>query len=101
LNEDLSSLGVERWPFVMESGGPDVTIVRVLRVFQAKGAGMTIQTLTLGKRKFVVVLEKDFRRLQARAEEISVQDEGDIAEAKRREREPSVSLEAVRKRLGL
>ena len=62
---------------------------------------MTIQTLTLGKRKFVVVPEKDYRRLQAKAEEISAQDKGDIAEAKRRAHEPSVSLEAVRKRLGL
>lgn len=62
---------------------------------------MTIQTLTLGKRKFVVIPEKDFRRLQAKAEEISVQDKGDIAEAKRREREPSIPLAAVRKRLGL
>ena len=62
---------------------------------------MTVQTLTLGKRKFVVVPEKHYRRLQAKAEEISVQDKGDIAEAKRREHEPSVSLAAVRKRLGL
>lgn len=28
---------------------------------------MTIQTLTLGKRRFVVVPEKDFQRLQKRA----------------------------------
>ncbi len=61
----------------------------------------TVQTLTLGKRKFVVVPEKDFRRLQRKAEEISAQDKGDIAEAKRREHEPSVPLGAVRKRLGL
>ena len=62
---------------------------------------MTIQTLILGKRKFVVIPESDFRRLQCKAEEISAQDKGDIAEAKRREREPSVPLRAVRKRLGL
>lgn len=62
---------------------------------------MTIQTLILGKRKFVVIPEKDFRRLQSRAEEISTQDKGDVAEAKRRDREPSVPLRAVRKRLGL
>jgi hypothetical protein len=62
---------------------------------------MTIQTLTLGKRKFVVIPEKDFRRLQRKAGEISNQDKGDIAEAKRREHEPAVPLEAVRKRLGL
>ncbi len=62
---------------------------------------MTVQTLTLGKKKFVIVPEKDFRRLQQKAEEISTQDKGDIAEAKRRQREPSVPLAAVRKRFGL
>ena len=62
---------------------------------------MTIQTLILGKRKFVVIPEADFRRLQSKAEQVSTQDKGDIAEAKRREREPSVPLHAVRNRLGL
>lgn len=62
---------------------------------------MTVQTLVLGKRKFVVVPEKDFRRLQAKAEEISSQDKGDIAEAKRRQYEPAIPLATVRKRLGL
>lgn len=62
---------------------------------------MAIQTLIIGKRKFVLIPEKDFRRLQLKAEQISAQDKGDIAEAKRREREPSVPLHAVRKRLGL
>ncbi len=55
----------------------------------------------LGKRKFVVMPEKDFRRLQEKAEAIRSQDKGDIAEAKRREREPSVPLATVRKRRGL
>ncbi len=62
---------------------------------------MTVQTVKLAGKRFVIVPEKDFRRLQEQAEEISVQDKGDIAEAKRREREPSVPLAAVRKRLGL
>ena len=62
---------------------------------------MTIQTLIIGKRKFVLIPEKDFRRLQSKAEQVSAQDKGDIAEAKRRERESSVPLHAVRKRLGL
>ena len=62
---------------------------------------MTVQTVKLAGKRFVIVPEKDFRRLQEKAEEISVQDKGDIAEAKRREHEPSVPLEAVRKRLGL
>ena len=62
---------------------------------------MTVQTVELVGKRFVIVPEKDFRRLQAQVEKISVQDKGDIAEAKRREREPSVPLDAVRKRLGL
>ena len=62
---------------------------------------MTVQTLILGKRKFVVVPEKEFRALQKRAEAIRVQDAGDAEEAKRREKEPSISLAAVRKRLGI
>jgi hypothetical protein len=62
---------------------------------------MTVQTVKLAGKRFVIVPEKDFRRLRKQAEDISAQDKGDIAEAKRREREPSVSLEAVRKRLGL
>ena len=62
---------------------------------------MTVQTVKLGGKRFVIVPEKDFRQLQEKAEEISIQDKGDIAEAKRRERESSVPLEVVRKRLGL
>jgi hypothetical protein len=73
----------------------------MFRTHYRKGINMTVQTLTLGKQKFVVVPEKEFRRLQKKAEEISAQDRGDIAEAKRREKEPSISLEAVRKRIGL
>ena len=62
---------------------------------------MTVQAVKLAGKRFVIVPEKDFRRLQKQAEDISIQDRGDIAESKRREREPSVSLESVRKRLGL
>jgi hypothetical protein len=62
---------------------------------------MTVQTLTLGKKKFVVLPEKEFRRLQLKAEEIGAQDRGDVAESKRREHEPSASLASVRKRLGI
>jgi hypothetical protein len=62
---------------------------------------MTVQTLRMGGKKFVVIPEREFRRLKKKAEELSTQEKGDIAEAKRREREPSVPLESVRKRLGL
>lgn len=63
---------------------------------------MTTQNLTLGKRKFVVVAEKDFRELQRQAEAISRQDEGDIAEAKRRKVQgPSRPYAELRQKLGL
>ena len=63
---------------------------------------MTIQTVRLGKKKFVIVPEEDFRRLQMRAEEVSEQDKGDIAEAKRRKAAgPAKQYAALRKKLGL
>lgn len=74
---------------------------------------MTVQTLKLGRERYVLLREKDYRRLKAKAKaeqgprsrgkprRLTVQDKGDIAEAKRREHEPSIPLAAVRKRLGL
>ena len=53
---------------------------------------MSVQTIRMGRQKFVVIPEREFRRLQKKA-----QDKGDIAEAKRREREPSVPLGSVRR----
>ncbi len=63
---------------------------------------MTVQTVRLGKKKFVILAEEDFRRLQLRADEISEQDKGDIAEAKRRKAAgPAKPYAGLRKRLGL
>lgn len=68
---------------------------------------MTVQTLKLGGKRFVVLPEKDYRELKARPprkakpRRLTAQDKGDIAEAKRREHEPSIPLEAVRQRPGL
>ncbi|HUO10949.1 MAG TPA: hypothetical protein VM008_21795 [Phycisphaerae bacterium] len=63
---------------------------------------MTVQTLTIGKKKFVVIPEKDFRQLQEQAELISAQDRGDIAEAKRRKHSgPTRPYAELRKKLGL
>jgi hypothetical protein len=62
----------------------------------------------LGGKKFVVVPEKDYRDLKAKAarpfrkpRRVSAQDRGDIAEAKRRAREPSLPYSELRKELGL
>jgi hypothetical protein len=62
---------------------------------------MTVQTVKLAGKRFVIMSEKDYRRLQKKAEALEEQELGDIAEAKRRGREPSVSLGEVRKRLKL
>jgi len=63
---------------------------------------MTVQTVKLGGKKFVILTEKDFRRLQEKAERISAQDRGDVAESRRRMKEPGgKSLAEVRKRLGV
>jgi hypothetical protein len=63
---------------------------------------MTVQTLTLGRKRFVVLPEKEFRRLQAKAEELAAQDRGDVAESRRRMKEPGgKTLAEVRKRLGV
>jgi hypothetical protein len=50
---------------------------------------MTVQTVKLGGKSFVIVPEKDFRRLQERAQQASTQDRGDVAESWRRMKEPS------------
>lgn len=70
---------------------------------------MTVQTLTLGKRKFVVVPETDFRRLQERAADMAAKDEDrrDAAilrrrldEMRRRGEKPTPYVQ-FRKQLGL
>ncbi|HEV8607845.1 MAG TPA: hypothetical protein VGQ99_21095 [Tepidisphaeraceae bacterium] len=63
---------------------------------------MTFQTVQLAGKKFVILAEDDFRKLQSRAEEISAQDKGDIAEAKRRKAAgPAKPYSELRKKLGL
>jgi hypothetical protein len=60
--------------------------------FHATGDAMTIQTVNLGRREFVILSKKDFIRLQRRAGELTQQDLGDIAESKRRLAEPGRSI---------
>ena len=63
---------------------------------------MVVQTVKLGRRKFVIVPEVDFRRLQRQAEHVSEQDKGDVVEAaRRRARGPSRPYQELRKKLGL
>ena len=63
---------------------------------------MVIQTLTFGRRKYVVISAKDFQRLQRRAEVISAQNRGDVTEARRRKSKGPIRPYAkLRKKLGL
>ncbi|HEY3243271.1 MAG TPA: hypothetical protein VGM03_07960 [Phycisphaerae bacterium] len=62
---------------------------------------MPPQTIKLLGREFVLIAKRDYERMKARLEQQDRQDRGDIAEAKRRTREPSIPLKEVRRRLGL
>ena len=62
---------------------------------------MTVQTVKLAGKNFVIVPEKDFRRLQKQASGAAAIDR-DLAEHRRRMKEPGgKSLAQVRKELGL
>jgi hypothetical protein len=71
---------------------------------------MTVQTLKLGRERFVLLKEKDYRQLlktnaQSRparkARRPTAQDLDDVAEAKRREKEPTRPYAELRRDLGL
>jgi phage FluMu protein gp41 len=61
---------------------------------------MTVQTLKIGRREFVLLPKRDFERIAAQAHRQDEQDAGDVAESRRRMKEPGGStLAQVRKRL--
>jgi len=63
---------------------------------------VTIQTINLAGKRFVIVPEKDFERLQRQAEDSAELDRGDIAEAKKRKAAgPARPYSQLRKKLGL
>lgn len=74
---------------------------------------MTVQTVKIGRERFVLMKEKDYRDLKAKAggarpvrksRRLTAQDRGDIAEAIRRLKHSSdreISYDEARKRLGL
>jgi len=72
---------------------------------------MTVQTVKLGRERFVLLREKDFRQLKARADSKSrpvvkprrpsALDREDIALAKSRQSEPTRPYSQLRKELGL
>jgi hypothetical protein len=64
---------------------------------------MVVKTLKIGKREFVLVPKRGFDRLAAQArrqEEQDRQDAGDVAESRRRMKEPGgATLAELRKKL--
>jgi hypothetical protein len=67
---------------------------------------MTVQTLKIGKREFVVLPKRDFDRIAAKARkqvEQERQDAGDVAESRRRMKAGgrTITLPELRKKLGL
>jgi PHD/YefM family antitoxin component YafN of YafNO toxin-antitoxin module len=71
---------------------------------------MTVQTVKLGRERFVLLREKDYRQLKAKADRqespgrsrrLTAQDRGDIAEARRRRNESAHPYSELRKELGL
>jgi len=63
---------------------------------------VTVQTLKIGKCEFVLVPKRDFERLAAQArrqDEQDRQDAGDVAESRRRRKEPGgISLPELRRK---
>ena len=63
---------------------------------------MTVQTIELAGKRFVIVAENDFKRLRQRPEDSAERDRGDIAAAKRRKAAgPARPYAHLRKKLGL
>jgi hypothetical protein len=60
---------------------------------------MTVQPLRIGKREFVLLSKRDFERLSAQARRQTDQDRqdaGDVAESRRRRKQPGGSSLAAR-----
>jgi hypothetical protein len=62
---------------------------------------MAAQTVKLLGKEFVLIPKREFDRMRRQIEQQQRQDRGDVAEARRRGKEPSIPLAEVRKRLGL
>ena len=68
------------------------------------GKHMTLSTLKIGSREFVVVVRKDFEHLRRKADLLTNQDASDLAESLRRLNDPNekrVPWKQVKKRAGL
>ena len=62
---------------------------------------MAVQTLKISGKQFVIVPKRDYDRMVQQLKSQAAQDRGDVAEAKRRAKEPSVSIDELRRRIGV
>jgi hypothetical protein len=93
------------------SAGERVGTTGTANVTERTSGFMTVQTLKLAGREFVIVPKQHYRKLERLAavadkparkpRRLNAQDRGDIAEAVRRRREPARPYSELRKELGL
>jgi hypothetical protein len=62
---------------------------------------MAAQTVKLLGKQFVLMPKREYDQMRLKLAQQERQDRGDVAEARRRAKEPSISVEDARKRLGL
>jgi hypothetical protein len=62
---------------------------------------MAVQTLKISGKQFVVIPKRDYDRMVQQLKSQAAQDRGDVAEVKRRAKEPSVSIDELRRRVGV
>ena len=62
---------------------------------------MAAQTLKLKGQEFVLLPKREYEQMRAQIRRQAEQDRGDVIEAKRRSKEPSIPMAEARKRLGL
>jgi hypothetical protein len=62
---------------------------------------MAVQTLKISGKQFVIVPKRDYDRMVQQLKSQAAQDRGDVAETKRRAKEPSVSIDELRRRIGV
>lgn len=69
--------------------------------FKQKGAKMPAQTVKLLGKEYVLIPKREYNKMRDKLDRQERQDRGDVAEARRREKEASIPLQEVRGRLGV
>jgi len=61
---------------------------------------MAVQTVKLLGKQFVLIPKREYDQMREKLARQERQDRGDVAEMKRRSKEPSIPLDQVRRNLG-